>query len=89
MINIQLKSFNIWGQKINEGSIFLDIENEKIVTQKGNEFKVVKDYEFTYKIQKTQIKATGGIEGLYEFINEINTPNSPFNPALTDMFIDL
>jgi phage FluMu protein gp41 len=89
MENIQLTSYNIWGQKINEGNIFVDIENEKIITKNGKEFKVVKDYEFTYKIQKTQINAQGGINGLYKFINEINTKDSPFNPALTDLFIDL
>lgn len=89
MENIQLTSFNIWGQKINEGNVFIDIENETLVTASGKKFNVIKDREFTYKIQKTQIKAMGGINGLYNFINEINTKDSPFNPALTDLFINL
>jgi len=89
MENIQLTSYNIWGQKINEGNIFIDLETESLITQSGKTFKVVKDYEFTYKIQKTQIKASGGVIGLRKFIDEINTKDSPFNPALTDMFINL
>jgi hypothetical protein len=89
MKTINLKSYNIWGQQINEGNIFIDIENEMLITNNGKKFKVVKDYEFTYKIQKTQIKASGGINGLNDFINEINTQDSPFNPALTNLFINL
>jgi hypothetical protein len=89
MKTINLKSYNIWGQQINEGNIFIDIENEMLITKNGKKFKVVKDYEFTYKIQKTQIKASGGINGLHDFINEINTQDSPFNPALTNLFINL
>lgn len=89
MENIQLTSFNIWGQKINEGNVFIDIDNETLVTASGKKFNVIKDREFTYKIQKTQIKAMDGINGLYKFINEINTKDSPFNPALTDLFINL
>ena len=89
MENIQLTSFNIWGQKINEGNVFIDMETETLITTSGKTFKVVKDYEFTYKIQKTQIKASGGIEGLRKFIDEVNTQDSPFNPAITDLFINL
>lgn len=32
--------------------------------------RVVTDYEYTYKAQKTQIKAQGGAEGLYKFIRD-------------------
>lgn len=32
--------------------------------------KVVPDYEYTYKVQKTQIKASGGVEGLINFMKE-------------------
>ena len=40
--------------------------------------KVKEDYEFTYCIQKTQIKANGGVEGLYKFMSE--------NKNLQDLF---
>lgn len=89
MKNIKLKSYNIWGKQINEGDIYIDIENEILITNNGKKFKVIKDYEFTYKIQKTQIKAIGGINGLHDFINEINTKDSPYNPAFTNLFINL
>ena len=89
MKNIKLKSYNIWGQQINEGDIYIDIENEILITNNGKKFKVIKDYEFTYKIQKTQIKASGGINGLHDFINEISTKDIPYNPALTNLFINL
>jgi hypothetical protein len=48
MKTINLKSYNIWGQQINEGNIFIDIENEMLITKNGKKFKVVKDYIFTY-----------------------------------------
>jgi len=46
MKTINLKSYNIWGQQINEGNIFIDIENEMLITKNGKKFKVVKDYIF-------------------------------------------
>jgi hypothetical protein len=89
MKTINLKSYNIWGQQINEGNVFIDIENEMLITKNGKKFKVVKDYIFTYKIEKTQIKAIGGINGLHDFINEINKQDSTFNPSRTNIFINL
>lgn len=89
METIQLTSYNIWGQKLKEGSILFDFDKEEIKTQGNRTFKVIKDFEFTYKIQKTQIKASGGINGLYEFIHEINRADSPFNPCVTELFIEL
>jgi len=86
---IKLESYNIWGQKINEGIIHFDFNKEIIFTQDGKEIKVIKDSEFTYKIQKTQIKAIGGIVGFIDFLKEINDPSSPFNPSLTELFIAL
>lgn len=89
METINLTSFNIWGQKINEGTLFLDKENETLITRKGRKLKVITNKEFTFKIQKTQIKANNGIDGLSKFLNEINTSDSPFNPCYTDLFIEL
>jgi len=37
--------------------------------------KVKEDHEFTYKIQKTQIKANNGAAGLVDFIQEAYTLN--------------
>lgn len=33
-------------------------------------FRVVPDFEYCYKLQKTQIRARGGAEGLYNFIKK-------------------
>lgn len=89
MQTINLKSYNIYGQQIREGNIYVDTENETLITQSGKKFKIVTDYEYTYKIMKTQIKASRGTKGLIEFFDEINNPESPFNPSITDMFIQL
>lgn len=32
--------------------------------------KVINDYNYTYKIQKTQVKALGGIDGLLKHFND-------------------
>ena len=89
METVNLESFNIFGKKRKGGTITFDIENSIVIANSGKKLKVVDDYEFTYKIQKTQIKASGGIKGLLKFIGEINTSDSPFNPAVTEMFIEM
>lgn len=45
---------------------------EKITSDKNIfvTIKVVNDYEYTYKIQKTQVKARGGIDGLLKHFND-------------------
>lgn len=77
------------GQKIREGNIYVDTENDTLITQSGKKFNIVPDYEYTYKIMKTQIKAARGTEGLIKFFDEINNPDSPFNPSITNKFITL
>lgn len=41
------------------------------INMNGKSKRVVEDSEYIFKIQKTQIKAKGGINGLYEFMSEI------------------
>jgi len=44
-----------------------------LMIQKDNAkhfYKVVGDFEYTYKIQKTQIKAQGGLNGLYKHFQD-------------------
>jgi len=86
---IKLISYNIHGQELNQGTILIDFEKEQVIFPSGKEYSVINDYEFTYKILKGTIKAAGGINGLCDFFNEINTQNSPFNPCCTDLFIEL
>jgi hypothetical protein len=89
MQKIEINSYNIYGQVIRKGNLFVDIESETIITNKGKKLKVVSNYEYCYKIEKNQIKAINGINGLVNFINQINTPDSPFNPSRTNVFIEL
>lgn len=89
METIKLTAYNIHGQTLRSGEIHFNFEKQEVKTPRNKIFKVVNDYEFTYKIQKEQIKAVGGIRGLYDFINDINRPNSPFNPSRVDIFINL
>jgi hypothetical protein len=86
---IKIKSYNIHGQEIKIGDVLIDYENETIQVPSGKVFKVVPDRDYTVKFQKKQIKASGGIKGLVEFINEINNDDSPFNPAITNQIIEL
>lgn len=86
---INLISYNIHGQKLREGIIKFDFEKEKVIFPSSKEYSVINDYEFTYKILKGTIKASGGINGLFEFFNEINRQDSPFNPCYTNLFIEL
>jgi hypothetical protein len=83
---IDLISYNIWGQNINSGCVVFDFENNTVTTAK-KKYSIEIDREYTYKVRKDKIYCSGGISGLYKFINEINTPDSPFNPAVTDLFI--
>lgn len=44
-----------------------------LMIQKDNAkhfYKVTNDFEYTYKIQKTQIKAQGGLNGLYKHFQD-------------------
>ena len=88
-LEINLISYNIHGQKLREGIIKIDFEKEKVIFPSGKEYSVINDYEFTYKILKGTIKASGGINGLSKFFNEINRQDSPFNPCCTNLFIEL
>lgn len=86
---IKIKSYNIHEQEIGSGDVVIDYENETIKVPSGKVFKVVPDREYTVKFQKKQIKANGGINGLVQFIKEINNPDSPFNPSYTSLIIEL
>lgn len=86
---INLISYNIHGQELRKGIIKIDFEKEKVIFPSGKEYNVINDYEFTYKLLKGTIKASGGINGLSKFFNDINRQDSPFNPCCTDLFIEL
>ncbi len=89
MNSIKLISYNIWGQKINEGDFCFDTQRRTLITPQGKVFNIINDNKFAYKIQKNQIKVSGGINGLIDLFNEINTADSPFNPSTTNLFINL
>lgn len=85
---IILKSYNLSGKVINSGEFIVDYENETITFPSGKTYKVVEDYEYTYKILKTKIRAKGGIKGFVKFLNDINRNGSAFNPSLTNSLIN-
>ena len=85
---INLKSYNFSGKVINSGKFIVDYENETITFPSGKTYKVVEDYEYTYKVLKTKIRATGGIKGFVKFLEGINRQGSAFNPSLTNSFIN-
>jgi len=76
---------------LQSGTMKIDEASATITTPTGKTFNVTPDNEFTYKINKRDkiIRASGGILGLKEFLNEINNSDSPFNPSVTSVFIEL
>lgn len=60
--------------------IHFDFENEKITIDGKKQYKIIENYEFTYKKTRGKnILAYGGIKGFYKFVFEsMNIKNSPF-----------
>lgn len=85
---IHLKSYNIHGQEINSGNVIVNYSDSTIKLPFGKTYKVENDREYAIKVLKTKIKASGGIKGLSEFLKEMNEKDSPFNPSLTNQFIN-
>jgi hypothetical protein len=85
---ITLKSYNIYGKEINSGDVIVDYDNKTIELPSGKTYKVENDYKYTIKVLKSKIKASGGINGLVEFLKEINSSDSPFNPSFTNQLIN-
>lgn len=57
-------------------SFVFDFDNKKVLIN-GKSYKIKNDYEFTYKFQKTQIKAYNGVFGFYYFICLLLRKDSP------------
>lgn len=70
--------------KIDGSDYIVGYLGNKLAVQKSGEphamfFKVKPDMEHTYKIQKTQIRAYGGAEGLYKHFEECLKSNFAVN----------
>ena len=59
-------------------NISWDVEKNLLIIN-NKKIKVIDDNEFTYKLQKTQIKAKNGIKGLVKFLIQSSDFESPFN----------
>jgi hypothetical protein len=79
--NIFYIFYNIYGKPVKYIFIYFDFENNIVITENGKKYKILKDFEYTYKIQKTQIKAINGIKGFYNHIVESMNVNSAFNSS--------
>lgn len=80
--NVFFIFYNLWGQPRQGKFLYFDFEKETVTTEEGKIYKVLKDYEYTYRIQKTQIRAINGINGFYKFIVECMHIDSPFNASI-------
>lgn len=49
-------------------TVYNYVAEENALIINGAKYKVVEDFEFTIKIQKSQIKAVGGASGLLDFL---------------------
>lgn len=60
--------------------IHFDFENQTITIEGKKQYKIIENYEFTYKKTRgNNILAYGGIKGFYKFVLEsMNIKNSPF-----------
>ena len=70
-------AFNAYGN-----SIIIERDGVKKV------FKVVEDNDFVVKVQKTQVKATGGAEGLYKFFARESAIGSSLAKIWMDKIFD-
>lgn len=53
----------------------------------GHKMKVKEDYVYTYKLQKTQIRAIDGAEGLFNFLTESGTAMRNDKKLLCDYIV--
>ena len=79
--------YSAYGKILNYPPIVIkfDFENNKILVN-NKSYKIKKDYTYTYKIQKTQIKAVDGIEGFYKFIIQSMNCNDIFHSSVYESF---
>lgn len=73
--------YNLYGQPVKSVFIYFDFENNLVLTEKEKKYKVLNSNEYTYKVQKTQIKAINGIKGFYSHILKSMHVDSPFNAS--------
>ena len=87
METVKLNFYNISGNIVRSG--FIHFDGERVITNNGKSYKVVDDHEYYIKVQKTQIKCSGGINGFKEMIAENNRPDGLFNTYLISSLIDM
>jgi hypothetical protein len=90
-VRIELTKYNYQGQALESGVLVFDRVSETVTVPSGRKIKIVRDMSctYTYKIQKRSVKATGGIDGLIEFLEEIGEAGSPFNRSVVPLFLGL
>lgn len=75
--NLLFISYSYYGEILDALLFKFDFKNQK-VTIGEKTYKIKDDKEVIYGIQKTQIKAKGGAEGLYKFLVRENNINSAY-----------
>lgn len=87
--NIFYIFYNIHKQPVKSTFIYFDFKNSSVITESGKKYKVIDDPEYTYKIQKTQIKSINGINGFYKYVLEAMNSDSAFNWSTYDLITKL
>ena len=81
--------YSFSGEILKHIFVYFDFDNS-IITVNNNKYKVKDDFDYVYKVQKTQIKAIKGIEGLYNHIVEtMNIDEYPGNNLTYKMLSQL
>jgi hypothetical protein len=87
--NIFYISYNLRKQPVKSTFIYFDFKNSLVISESGKKYKVIDNYDYVYKIQKTQIKAINGINGFYKHILESMNSDSAFNWSTYDVINQL
>ncbi len=81
--------YNYAGQIMKEIDVGFDFESSRLIVD-DKHYKVVSDksYTWVHKCQKTQIKCTDGLDGLYSYLLKNNKPGAVFNSSIY-IFLEL
>lgn len=88
MTELEIASYNYSGKIINKGTLYFDFDNQIMIGCSGKRYRIIDNHEFVYHIQKTQIKAIGGANGLYKTLKESSDPEHHMNRFTINLFIE-
>lgn len=80
--NVLYVLYDSYGTMKKDVLLQFDFDNETMTIKGEKPLKIIEDKGYTYKFQKSQIKAKNGIQGFYNFIIECINDDSAFHSEL-------